>query len=314
MNHIQQKVNCPLKKWTGRKTKIQWTTRTWNPCIGCSRCSDGCKACYAILEVHRKQFNPKLKAYYNAGLVTPASKDTPFVQKGELDWTGKVILLPERLEEPLKWEPCFCFVNSLSDLFHSSLTDEEILRVIDTMRRADHVVFQVLTKRAGRLKSFIEKNFPGGRGWPLNVWVGVSVENMATLNRARILASLPLPVKFLSVEPQIEMISGIPEGIHQVLQGGESAQGGHRPRPFDLAWAESMLMECRQKKIAYFLKQMGTTWAKSTAADGKRNSSHDHGGDWNDWPKRLRVREYPETLWNDKKGNIIPLLAKGERS
>lgn len=310
MNSTLVKIKRPLKRWTRRKTKIQWTSRTWNPFIGCSRCSEGCRFCYAIPDVYRKQFNPKLETYFNAGLVAPAAKDTPFVEKGGLDWTGKVILIPERLEDPFKWEPCFSFVNSLSDMFHHSLTDDEILRVIDTMRRADHVVFQVLTKREGRLKAFIERYFQGGKGWPGNVWVGVSVENMAALQRARVLVSLPLPVKFLSIEPQIEAISGIPDGIDQVLQGGESAQCGKPARLFDPAWAKAMLRECRQKNIAYFLKQLGTLWAKAVI-DGKRNSQHGHGGDWNDWPESLRVREYPLTPWNDANGNITLPHLKG---
>ena len=47
-----------------------------------------------------------------------------------------------------------------------------ILRVFGVMRRADGHVFQVLTKRAGRLAECA-----GKLSWPGNVWMGVSVEN-----------------------------------------------------------------------------------------------------------------------------------------
>jgi protein gp37 len=31
----------------GTKTGIEWTDATWNPIIGCSRVSEGCRNCYA---------------------------------------------------------------------------------------------------------------------------------------------------------------------------------------------------------------------------------------------------------------------------
>ena len=43
------------------------------------------------------------------------------------------------------------FVNSMSDLFHEDVPLEFIQEVFDVMRRASWHVFQVLTKRSGRL-------------------------------------------------------------------------------------------------------------------------------------------------------------------
>jgi len=34
-------------------TKIEWTNETWNPIVGCSRVSDGCRNCYAERMAYR---------------------------------------------------------------------------------------------------------------------------------------------------------------------------------------------------------------------------------------------------------------------
>ena len=115
------------------KTKIEWTERTWNPVVGCSKISAGCKNCYA--EVMAK----RLKAM-----------KTPGYENG-----FQLTLLPQRLEEPLKRRtPTIYFVNSMSDLFHEEIPIEYIDRVFDTIVKAKQHTFQILTKRADRLEAY----------------------------------------------------------------------------------------------------------------------------------------------------------------
>jgi len=38
-----------------KTTKIEWTEATWNPSIGCSKVSAGCKNCYAEVMAKRLQ-------------------------------------------------------------------------------------------------------------------------------------------------------------------------------------------------------------------------------------------------------------------
>ena len=45
----------------GSKTGIEWTDSTWNPTIGCSRVSEGCRYCYAERLAHRSAF-PEVRA------------------------------------------------------------------------------------------------------------------------------------------------------------------------------------------------------------------------------------------------------------
>src|SRR6185295_8368884 len=77
-------------------------------------------------------------------------------------WTGVVRLIPEMLDVPLRWKkPRRIFVNSMSDLFHESLSDEAITRVFGVMGKAMlfglRHTFQVLTKRPTRMLDFIAK-------------------------------------------------------------------------------------------------------------------------------------------------------------
>jgi len=100
------------------KSKIEWTESTWNPILGCSKISPGCKNCYAIRTAWRLSHNPNPKVHEAfEGLTT--------IQGGEPNWTGRVNFVHERLDEPLKWKaPRRIFVNSQSDLFHEEVATE----------------------------------------------------------------------------------------------------------------------------------------------------------------------------------------------
>src|SRR2546425_9509621 len=109
---------------------IEWTDATWNPVTGCDKVSPGCKFCYAERLARRLKLmgNPR---YVNGFALT---------------------LQADQLELPLRWrEPRRVFVNSMSDLFHDRVPFEYINRVFEVMARANHHVYQVLTKRADRL-------------------------------------------------------------------------------------------------------------------------------------------------------------------
>ena len=85
----------------------------------------------------------------------------------------KVAMHEHALDLPLSWKkPRTIFVNSMSDLFHSSVPDEFILRVFDVMERAGWHQHQVLTKRSERVRDMDLK-----LNWLANIWMGVSVEN-----------------------------------------------------------------------------------------------------------------------------------------
>lgn len=184
------------------KTEISWTDATWNPVVGCTKVSAGCDNCYAIRTAHRMTANPN-------PLVSQAYAGTE--QDGE--WTGKINLLTDRLDQPLRWrKPRRIFVNAQSDLFHKDVPDDFIARVFAVTARTPHHTYQVLTKRHGRMRSLLSSaDFADRVGWvsmtsapwPLpNLWLGVSVEDQATADlRIPALLGTPAAVRWVSAEP-----------------------------------------------------------------------------------------------------------------
>src|SRR5262249_49423923 len=158
----------------------EWTEKTWNPVVGCTRCSQGCKNCYAFA------LHDMRHAAYQAGKRLPLQYAKPFTE---------IQLMEDRLIYPLTWRtPRMVFVNSMSDLFHEDLTDDFIEKVFAVMAITGQHSYQVLTKRAQRMLDYM--NSPSRIGLihaaqpllsgrmpcslPLpNVWLGVSVEDQA---------------------------------------------------------------------------------------------------------------------------------------
>ena len=131
----------------GAKTGIEWTDSTWNPFIGCSRVSEGCRHCYA--ERLAGRFSAKTEGVY-AG--------TTKTVNGLQVWTGKINRAPaETLLKPLHWRaPRRIFVNSMSDLFHENVPDGWIDQVFAVMALCPQHVFQVLTKRPERMLAYLD--------------------------------------------------------------------------------------------------------------------------------------------------------------
>lgn len=218
-------VGCAILRtgaMMGTKTKIEWTESSWNPTRGCSVVSPGCENCYAMHVAAR--FSDKGQPY--EGLAKFSSvKRLP-------QWTGKVRIVPEHLGDPLRWtRPRRVFVNSMSDLFHEGLSNDEIAAVFGVMAAATQHTFQVLTKRAKRMREWFEWMTRGAQGcvsnavrqlgvnngtsdsleageqrpWPLpNVWLGVSAENQECADeRIPELLRTPAAVRFVSYEPAL---------------------------------------------------------------------------------------------------------------
>src|SRR5262249_14258662 len=151
-------------------SSIEWTETTWNPITGCTKISPGCDNCYAIREAHRLAGNPN-------PAVRNAYKGTTHRPNGRTNWTGILRTIPSRLEQPLQWkQPRRIFVNSMSDLFHEDVASSYICAVADVMKTADWHTYQVLTKRAARLRDMLNNELRSYAELD-HIWWGVSVEN-----------------------------------------------------------------------------------------------------------------------------------------
>jgi len=243
----------------GSNTAIEWTDATWNPFRGCSRVSSGCERCYA--EQVSGRFSGPGQPY--EGLTRKTSQGWR--------WTGEVRQVPGAVTLPLRWKkPRRIFVNSMSDLFHESLTEIEERRyelrdVFRVMARAHWHTFQVLTKRAAGMYYWMlqEQRESGGLTmedgtvvpFPLpNVHLGVSVENQTVANeRIPWLMQTPAALRFLSVEPLISPVwLWRLEKIGWVIVGGES---GPRHRPMEVSWMTALAQECLAAHVPVYIKQ-----------------------------------------------------------
>ena len=138
----------------------------------------------------------------------------------------------------------------MSDLFHQGVPLEYVKRVFDVMAQAHWHQFQVLTKRAERLRE-LSRELP----WPPNVWQGVSVESERHLDRIDDLRATGAAVKFLSLEPLLEALPNLDlRGIDWVIVGGESGPGA---RPIDKSWVIGIRKKCARAGVPFFFKQWG---------------------------------------------------------
>jgi protein gp37 len=260
-------------------SSIEWTETTWNPVTGCSKISPGCDNCYAIREAHRLSGNPSPRVREAYGGITRRLN-------GRTNWTGEMRSVESRLQQPLEWrKPRRIFVNSMSDLFHEALPSSYVRAVVDVMKRADWHTYQVLTKRADRLREMLCGELRDVAQLP-HIWWGVSVENRRHgLPRIDQLREAPARVRFLSVEPLLEDLGKMDlRGIHWVIVGGESGPGARAMEP---AWIESIRDQCAAAGVAFFFKQWGSFGLKDGIIQrlGKKTSGRLlNGRTWDDYP------------------------------
>lgn len=239
------------------QSNIEWTDQTWNPTTGCNKVSSGCKFCYAELMAARLE------------------------RMGNSRYTNgfKLTMHEDKIEEPLTWsKPRKVFVNSMSDLFHESVTDDFLQRVFDVMQRTPKHSYQILTKRPERMLSVLSALEANGKYIPRDhIWLGTSVEGHGVAERIDILRQVPAKVRFLSCEPLIDPLGSSVnfDGIHWVIVGGESGLHLYKestrqrralvdyvdkawvPRPERIEWVREIRDACVEQGVAFFFKQWG---------------------------------------------------------
>lgn len=243
-------------------SRIEWTEQTWNPTVGCTKISAGCKHCYAETMAKR------LKAMGTSGY------ENGFALQ----------LLPQRLQDPLKRKkPTTYFVNSMSDLFHERIPDTYIDEVLEVIRHTPHHTYQILTKRAARMARYFK-----GKTAPQNAWLGVSVENKKHgVPRIDHLRRVNAHIRFLSVEPLLEDVGELDlTNIHWVIVGGES---GPKARPMKEVWADAVRQQCNQQEVAFFFKQWGGWGADGLRRAKSANGRELNGRTWDEMPEAVQA-------------------------
>ena len=275
-------------------TKIEWAEETWNPIIGCSKVSPGCDHCYAEKMAGRLA-NMGQAPYMH--VVREKLTTTDHMSPPELDyflgkWRGKTYVKDHKaFQKPLHWKkPRTIFVCSMGDLFHETVSFNDILEVMHIIDKCPQHTFLILTKRPQRMHEFFTDWVPNpfwinGDFLP-NVWLGVTAENQEMADeRIPILLDIPAAKRFVSIEPMLgpvnlrelqplnsnlvyDSIFGREYHNYQqsdwysksfnkldwVICGGESGPGA---RPIHPDWVRSIRDQCSNACTPFMLKQRG---------------------------------------------------------
>lgn len=282
-----------------QKSNIQWTDATWNIARGCTKVDADCKFCYMYRDsMNETRYKPMQV------IRTKTVFDMPLKYRNTFSdcWDGNPLI----------------FTSSLTDVFHPEI-DGYREEMWDIIRRCPHLTFQILTKRPERINDHLPKDW--GDGWD-NVWLGTSVGSGESIHRAIMLLNVKSKVRFLSLEPlhgpidlypeipdhfegyngaaRVELLTGrltdmarpcgYSNKIDWVIVGGESGNdvGKYRYRPCEIEWVEKIVNECKKAGVPIFVKQLGTHIAKQLRLSDR------HGGDINEFPIALRVRQFPK--------------------
>ena len=255
----------------GETTGITWTDHTLNPVWGCAKISLGCDNCYAAAFAKRV---------------------------GQKVWgtkTARRTFKDGHWNEPLKWQRqamkdgrrhrVFCA--SMADVFDPNWPKGTRERLWELIKQTPALDWQVLTKRPENAAKMLPPDW--GDGYP-NVWLGVTAENQEYADkRIPVLLKTPALTRFVSYEPALELVNFedyLYDGLDWLICGGES---GPKCRPFDQRWAKSVILQCREHKVACFHKQMGELWARQNKAKSR------HGADPAEWYRPYRVQQFPKS-------------------
>ena len=261
-------------------SKIEWTEATWNPVAGCSIVSPGCTNCYAMR-----------LAWRLAGMGQDKYAGTTRISGGRPKWNGKVKTDYPSLDIPRRWRKGrLIFVNSMSDLFHEAVPLEYIQKVFEVMEDTPQHTYQVLTKRAERLRELSPK-----LRWPANVWMGVSVESKDYTFRIDLLRRTKAKTKFLSLEPLLGPLNHLNlKQIDWAIAGGESGPGS---RPMSKQWVRAIRDQCIEAGVPFHFKQWGGT------NKGRTGRTLD-GRTWDEWPRapaKKRVAKVQQDLFDTRR-------------
>lgn len=312
-------------------TTIEWTEESWNPlraknkatgAVGhfCVHASEGCRNCYAERQQPRYR-NP----------VRFAAQDE---DKVEIFLDLKVLKRPLGMARGREIFPCS--MTDLFGAFHNDGWIDIVMAVAALTPRHTYqcLTKQALRMRQyfdtpfrhRSIAAYIEplatasgiKNWQGvfmdldlgdPKVWPLPNWnQGVSVEDQSNADRRiPMLIGAKVARRWISAEPLLDGIDVRPwlerdmrmgtnrsPSLDWVVVGGES---GHNARPFDIAWAEDLIGQCRDNAVRIFVKQIGAS--ALARVDGSLVSyptKHPKGGDPAEWPEALRVRERLERI------------------
>ena len=122
----------------GERTTISWTNHTYNPWLGCTKVSPGCKHCYMFDYMWRIGLDPETVVRAKQGTFN-----------APLKWHRPMNAFPPS-------HPQYVFTCSLSDFFHKD-ADPWRDEAWEIIRRTPNLTYQILTKRPERIAGHLPK-------------------------------------------------------------------------------------------------------------------------------------------------------------
>lgn len=208
--------------------------KNWSPIIGCSAISPGCLNCYATAP-----------GFATDGLTQP-SKRGPV-------WTGVLRLDAAAMSQPLdQKEPSGFIVCPHGDLFHERAEAAWIDAAFDVMEQSTQHAFNVLTKRAARMREHVNARYIGEA--PPHIALGVSVERQNEAEeRIPELFAARAASRFLTLFPLIGPINLLATCGAENLASLTMVSAGEDPlRPAEPAWFASIAADCANAGVPYY--------------------------------------------------------------
>lgn len=307
-------------------SKISWTDHTFNPWWGCTNISPGCANCYAAAFAKR------------TGLGWGNSTPRRFFSDAHWQEPVKWNRTAERRGNPaFVFCASMADVFEDAPDHAAKQTNEARERLFRLIESTPWLIWLLLTKRPENARVMVPLTWLDGK-WPVNAWVGTTTEDQQRADeRLPHLLALPASRRFVSVEPALEQVDlasylamvgyECPEcgdagcasskvrycgecagdtgrdvilkhsgrRLDWVIIGGES---GPKARPFNVAWAEETVRQCRAAGVMLFVKQLGANPVASRAGlpPWPLFVTDKSGANPAEWPEHLRIQERPMPL------------------
>ncbi len=232
----------------GKNTAIEWADHTFNPWIGCQKVSAACDFCYAETLMDTRLGRVEWGPHGERRRTTSAYWRQPYRWDREAGKAGRKARV---------------FCASLADVFDNRApagAREDLWQVI---RETPNLIWMLLTKRpenVHRMLPILTTAFNSDR-----IWLGATVESQNQIHRSEVLRSLPVAVRFLSMEPLLGPVNispylDGPRRFQWIIAGGES---GANARPMHPEWVRGIREQCLQAGVPFFFKQWGTWVAEA---------------------------------------------------
>lgn len=226
-------------------SKIEWTTHTFNPWIGCTKVSPGCDGCYAENLMANRYGRVRWGVGEDRARTSVANWRKP------LQWNRQAEAAGERP---------YVFCASLADVFDNEVDEAWRYDLFNLIEATPHLIWLLLTKRIGNVLKMTDP-LRGCRIIPPNVAIGATMVNQDEYDRDRMKLWEVKQCRlafftFGSFEPLLGPIILDKHAPDWIIAGGETDQGSHKARFTDDDWMRALMHQSADLGRAFFAKQM----------------------------------------------------------